>query len=147
LVNQKDVLYLFFCSRYIAVYLGSRLLSALHHATDSVLLNLWNQRALPRIIALSQKGEKIRDVLVSDTPRSILPRCALELGAGATCHWGRRWRWHICWHHRHLGRARLIHVNMRVRRDMRATAAAAVRVHVRVKVRVCVHFRDEDVQV
>jgi hypothetical protein len=38
-------------------------------------------------------------------------------------------------------------VNMRVRRDMRATAAAAVRVHVRVKVRVCVHFRDEDVQV
>jgi len=38
-------------------------------------------------------------------------------------------------------------VNMRVRRDVRATAAAAVRVHVRVKVRVCVHFRDEDVQV
>ena len=129
---------IFFCSRYIPVYSRSRLLSALRHATDSVLLNLGNQRALPRVITLAQKGEKIRDVLVRDAPGSVLPGCALDLGAGATCHRGRR---------ANRGGTCLIHVNMCVRRDVRATAAAAVRVHMRVEVRMRVHFRDEDVQV
>ena len=99
-------------------------------ALNCVLLNRGDQRTLPRIIAIVKKLEQIREIAVSNTPRSVLPSNACLLSASALSDW-------LIVHELSLLiDGSRIDVRVRMSRDMGTSTATEVSVDVRVDVRV-----------
>ena len=69
------------------VSLEDCLLRALGSALNRVPLHCGNQRTLPGVVARVEKLEQIRDVAISDAPRSVLPGNACLLAARALGDW------------------------------------------------------------